>query len=147
DATSASSAAPSPSGFQPGTSYRRERPILSLADLRLTTNMLVDILGQRLHAFGKRRDLLGQLGILLEQHQRILSQLLTVLGIRVGPHLVTLRLAGLGQQDERRRIRGLQAERQVEQDERIGIEADEEREAIANDPEDHQHSLTDQILR
>ena len=41
-------------------------------------------------------------------------------GLRVS--LVAIRLAGLGQQDERRRVGGLEAERKIQQDEGIGIE-------------------------
>ena len=52
-----------------------------------------------------------------------LRQVLSMLRVGVGVRFVAVRLSGLREQDERRRIGGLQAEGEVEQNERIEVEA------------------------
>src|SRR6516164_2328815 len=49
-------------------------------------------------------------------------QLLTVLRVGKAVGLVAVGLAGLSEQDQRRRISGLEREREIEQDERIDVE-------------------------
>ena len=99
------------------------------------------------HGFGD----FGQLGVLAHQFQELSGDrgggglplfagqregfAMLCVGIRMG--LVAVRLAGLGQQDERRGVGGLQAERQIEQDERIDIEMEDARRVECDPHPDH----------
>src|SRR5581483_100613 len=67
--------------------------------------------------------------------------------ISVGPGLVSFRLSGLGEQDQRSRVGRLKAESEIEQDEGIRIEVSKKEHAVCDDPRDHHHGLTDEILR
>ena len=85
-----------------------------------------DLLGQRFDPLGQRRVLVEQPVQQLDSFARQLLPIealrrdgLPVLGVGLGMRLVAIRLPGLGEQDQRGGIGGLEAERQVEQDERI----------------------------
>jgi hypothetical protein len=73
------------------------------------------------------------------------SQFFTMAGVGFGVGLVTIGLPGLGQQDQRRRIGCLQAEGEVEQNERIQIEAGKAH-AVGEDPERDDECLGDQEM-
>src|SRR5207237_6772531 len=75
------------------------------------------------------------------------SQLLTVLGVRLRVDLVAVGLAGLREQDQRRRICRLGREREVEEDERVLVEVNEDRVAVEDDPEDDDERLGRDVLR
>src|SRR5205823_1690925 len=66
-------------------------------------------------------NLLGYVGVLPEQRKRALGELLAVAGVSIRPGFVPFRLACLRQQDQRSRVSGLEAEGEVQQDERVGI--------------------------
>jgi hypothetical protein len=59
--------------------------------------------------------------------------------------LVTVGLAVLGEQDQRRGVGGLGGEAQVEQDERIGIPVTNDPDDIEGDPDEHRQRLADQV--
>lgn len=61
--------------------------------------------------------MLGQVGVLLKQHQSVLREILAVPRVGVGPHLVAFGLPRLREEDQWRRIGGLEAEREVQQNE------------------------------
>jgi len=71
------------------------------------------------------------------------GQRLAMLGVRLGEGLVAVRLPRLGEQDQRRRVGGLGAERQVEQDEGVGIEMGQPPD-VERDPAADEHGLDDQ---
>jgi len=94
------------------------------------------------HLGGKHFNLLGQipyglgeLGILAEeigQHGSFFCgeqlaflagfcEIFAVLGIRLGMRLVAVRLPGLCEQDKRRSVGGLEAEREIKQNKRVNI--------------------------
>ena len=72
------------------------------------------------------------------------SAIVRLLGGVLEGQPVALGRAVAGQQDQRRRIRGLGREGQVQQDERIGVERLAEQVDVAGEPERHQHRLQDQ---
>jgi hypothetical protein len=108
----------------------------------------------------QRVDLLGELCVLVDQLldqgdsllrlllplHAVLRDVLAMLGVRVGVCLVAIGLPRLGKQDQRRGVGGLQAEGQVEQDERVEIEADET-DGVGEDPGANDQRLADQKLR
>ena len=76
-----------------------------------------------------------------------LGQLLAVLSVRLGEHLVALGLPGLREQDQRRGVGGLGREREVEEDERVRVEVDEDRVGVERDPGDDDEGLGEDVLR
>src|SRR6185369_11617251 len=75
-----------------------------------------------------------------------LRQRLAMLGVRIRMGLVAIGLSGLGEQDERCGVRGLQAEREVQQDEGEDVES-RETGAVQRDPDGDQDRLPDQECR
>jgi len=69
-----------------------------------------------------------------------------VLGV-LGSHLVALGLTRLRQQDQRRGVCGLGGEREIEQDERIGVPVLDDRDRVEHDPEHDHDRLADDVLR
>ena len=61
--------------------------------------------------------------------------------VLLGLHAVAVGLPVLGQQDQRRGVGGLGGERQVEQDERVGVPAQLDRDHVQRDPDDHDDRL------
>jgi hypothetical protein len=61
--------------------------------------------------------------------------------------LVAVGLTRLGEQDQRRRVRGLGREREVQQDERARIPVGDDRDRVERDPEDDDDGLADDVLR
>ncbi len=106
----------------------------------------VDVLGQLLNAPGEPRHLLGQVGVLPEQVDVRPRQLFTVPRISLGVGLVAVGLTGLSEQDQRRRVRGLEAEREVEQDERIGV-VRRDAHRVDDDPDGDNDRLGDEECR
>jgi hypothetical protein len=99
-----------------------------------------------MHLHREAVDLRQQLAILLQQRELGLTQLLAVAGIRLRERLVALRLTGLRQQDQRRRVGRLHREQQIQQDVRVRVEVDEQFVAVEEDPGDHQQRLADEVL-
>src|SRR5690349_24648490 len=62
-------------------------------------------------------------------------------------HLVPLGLTRLREEDQRRGVRGLRREREVEEDERVLVEVDEDLEPVEGDPRDDDDRLRDDVLR
>src|SRR5260221_6809485 len=90
----------------------------------------------------ERVDVLEDLAVALEE-----LEILLVLDIGLGGRVlegqaIAQRLAIAGQEDQRRRVRGLRREAQVEQDERGRIEVEQE-EDVTGDPDHHDHGLDD----
>jgi hypothetical protein len=98
------------------------------------------------------RVLLGELLVLVEHPRLALLEALHALGL----HLTVLRqllvvnvvavgLPGLGQQDQRRGVGGLQREQQVERDERVPVPGDRvrQRQRVQGDPEGDDERLPD----
>jgi hypothetical protein len=75
-----------------------------------------------------------------------LRQPFAVLRVRLGEDLLPVRLPRLGEQDERRRVRGLQAEGEVEQDEGVDVEVRHPG-GVAHHPDRHHDRLADQERR
>ena len=102
----------------------------------------------------------GQLGVLLEEFQKLCGlrrderlvlrarggEGLPVPRVGVGVRLVAVRLSGLRQQDERRGISCLQAEREIQQDEGIEVELGDA-DDIQGDPDRDDDGLYDQERR
>src|SRR5260221_10337061 len=63
-----------------------------------------------------------------------------MLGVGDGVHLIPVSLSCLRKKNERRRIGGLQAESQIEQDEGIKVEVDEA-DDVDDDPDGHEDGL------
>ncbi len=112
-----------------------------------------DFLAQVLGQFGQLRVLLHQLQELgrLLRGQREPLRILHVerlamerIGLRMG--LVAVRLPRLRQQDQRRGVRGLQAEREIEQDERIEVEFPDA-DQVQADPDRDDDRLRDEEKR
>src|SRR2546422_4952029 len=72
-----------------------------------------------------------------------LAERLPVLRVRVGVRLVAIRLPGLGEQDQRGGVGRLQAEGEVQENERIDVEVGET-DGVEHDPDRHHHRLPDQ---
>ncbi len=120
----------------------------------------MDGLGQRGILSQQDADLFGQ-AIIQAQHfdQKIglflhlqlarladLVQIFAVQGVGVAMRLVAVGLPGLRQQDQRRRIGGLQRKGEIEQDEGIEVETHPARE-IGDHPQQDQDRLGDQKHR
>src|ERR1700686_2207564 len=93
--------------IKPPTSNRCERsPLPSSGGGWRRAGSCVDLLGQRAHSLGEGVDLLGHVGVLLEQVGLILVELLSMLRRRLFVGLVCPRLRLLGDDHERARIEG-----------------------------------------
>ena len=113
---------------------------------------------------GQPGDLLGQPGVLRQQREVLLGegafapQYLGLTGFEVAlaldvgvvvlldggiAELVAVGLAGLGEEDQRRRVGRLGREREVQQDERIRIPSEADRGGVDRDPQDDQDGLSD----
>lgn len=115
---------------------------------------------QGLEPLGQDFDRFGQLRVLLEhidQECRLLGRkglaliagaryVFAVLGIRFRMCFVAIRLSGLGEQDQRRGIGGLQAEGEVQENKRVNVELGPAHE-INDDPERHDDGLADEKYR
>jgi hypothetical protein len=108
---------------------------------------LLDALAQLLGDLSELRVLLQKLDDLGRLFRRQLLSLgarlrerLAVRGVGVGVRLVAIGLPGLGEQDQRCCIRRLQAEGEVEKNERLEVELGET-DDIECDPDDHQDRL------
>ena len=122
--------------------------------------MLVDLLCERLDTFAHRFHRNGELGVLVHQLDEpgalfgselcpFLAgprQVFPMLGIGVGVGFVAIRLTRLGQQDQGCGVGGLQAEREIEQDEWIDVEMDQAR-SVQGDPCSDEEGLPDQKSR
>ena len=120
----------------------------------------MDLAGQLLDARAQLLRERGQLRVLLEQLEqlrRVIERDAEALLARRGDRLAVLRvgfrmrlvavgLSRLGEQDERCRVGGLRAEREVQQDERIGVEGRPGR-RVDVDPDDDDQRLPDQEAR
>ena len=113
-----------------------------------------ELLQRGVQLLGQRDDLLGQLGVDLQQRSQAGGLVLDVgalligqLGEAPGVVLVAVGLARLGEQDQWRRVRGLRRERQVQQDERVRVPAQAERDGVDDDPGRDEHGLPDDELR
>ena len=120
----------------------------------------MDFLGERLDAFAQRLGDFGQLGVLADQFEEMgrlfrrqflplfagLREVFAVLRIGIGMGLVAIRLARLGEQNQRCRVGCLQAERQIQKYERIDIEMNHAR-RVQRDPCGDDHRLADKERR
>jgi hypothetical protein len=64
-----------------------------------------------------------------------------------GPLLVAVGLARRREQDQRRRVGGLQREGQVEEDERVRVPLQAEPDRVQDDPDNDDDRLADDVLR
>src|SRR5260221_892473 len=117
----------------------------------------VDFRRQHRHMLGQRLDRFGNFGVLphhLKQQRLLLGRLshslltgtmeiLAMLGVGDGVHLVPVGLSRLRQKNERCRIGSLQAESEIEQDEGIKVEVDKA-DDIEDDPDGNEDGLADQ---
>ena len=87
--------------------------------------------------------MLGLHGGLGEALRIGLGEVFTMAGIGVGMGFVTVGLAGLGEEDQRSGIGGLEAESEVQKDEGIDIEVCET-EDVQGDPHQHDDGLPDE---
>ena len=125
----------------------RLRPADACVDLG---GQVSDTLGERLDGFGQCRVLPDQVD---QQRRLAFGQLLALLAggmeifampcIRQGMRLVAVRLPRLRQQDQGRRIGGLQAEGEVEQNKGVKVEGDEAQD-VRQDPDGNDKRLPDQ---
>src|SRR6266852_6029592 len=111
---------------------------------------LLDPLAQLLREARELRVLAEQLEdlrrLLLRQFLSLEARLrerLAVLRVGIDECLVSIGLPRLGEQDERRRVGGLQAEGEVQEDEGIDVEAREPR-GVGGDPDRHHDRLPDE---
>ena len=125
-------------GHDPAVDFAREHVDAS--------RQLLNVLGQlgvgREQLVQSRRLLCGNLQALLVRARQVLA----MLSVGVGVHLVAVGLAGLGKQDERSGICGLKAEREIEQDERVDVEMHVPH-RVDSDPRDDDNGLPDQEAR
>ena len=112
--------------------------------------------GQRLNALGQVLDQFGQLGVLFEQLKDLCRLLcrkclallagrgesFPMLRIGVGVRFVAIGLSGLREQNEGRRVRGLETERQIKQDEGIDVKLREPHD-VETDPDGDDERLGD----
>src|SRR5437764_1034055 len=110
-------------------------------------NLRVNRLCEAVYLIAELRDPLRQLGVLAKQLGLRIRQLLAVPRRRLLVGLVTVGLPRLCEQDQRRRVRGLGREREVEQDERIRIPVCYESHGVDRDPDDDDDRLPDDVLR
>src|ERR1043166_5534811 len=89
---------------------------------------------------------LGQAHVLDEELRLARADGFAVLGVGVGERLVACCLPRLCEQDERRRVGGLEREREVEQDKRVWVEVNQQLEAVEYDPERDENRLADEVL-
>jgi len=89
-------------------------------------------------------------GLRLDRGDPLLREAHLFFMVLLGPLLdvlVPVGLAGLREQDQRRRVRGLEREREVEENEWVGIPAAGEGERIEDDPDDDDDRLADDVPR
>jgi hypothetical protein len=116
--------------------------------------VIVQLTGQAGDVFGEVFGHFGEAGVLLQQFKQLrgvlrglglalgigLCQRFTVLRIGIGLRLVAGGLTGLCQQNQRRGVGRLQAESEVQQDERVNVEGGHAKHVQA-DPQQHNQSL------
>src|SRR5579883_557053 len=99
------------------------------------------------HGHSQAVYLLGQPRVLDQQLRLAFRNRLAMFSIGLAERLVARRLPRLREQNQRRCIGGLQAERQIQQDEWIRVEVDKQLETVEHDPERDNDRLTNQVLR
>ena len=114
----------------------------------------MNLIRQRVDVLGKPLGLLGQRRIRVEQLLELpplldapARKLLAVERVCYGARLVPIGLPGLGEQDQRRRVRRLCREGKVEQDERLGVPAQPGSDRVQRDPDNDDERLADKELR
>ena len=137
------------------TDNRPER--IAARVLEIVHELAMEFRRQCLDPFGEFLGQFREFRVLLHQHHELcgqrggcrlafgalVGQRLAMKRIGLIVHLVTIRLTRLRQQDQRRRVGRLQAERQVEEDERIKVKLPEPGH-IAHDPDRHHQCLPDE---
>ena len=117
----------------------------------------MEFFGEGLDAFAHIPGEFGEFGVLAHQFHELgsggggggltlfagMGEGLAMLGVGIGVGFVAVSLAGLREQDERRGVSGLQAERQIEQNERIDVEM-ENAGGVEEDPDADDHGLRHQ---
>ena len=92
-------------------------------------------------------QLLGQLFDLVFPSQALLESLLPVLLELLCLNSITFRLPRLREQDQRRCVRRLGGERQIQQDERIRVPMADKRYRVQENPDNDCERLRDDVLR
>src|SRR5438874_1733628 len=123
----------------------RARRVTTLGALVLN-QLSVDLAREHLDLCCKARDLFGDVGVLSEQFQLGLGDLLAVPRVGFCVCLLTVSLPGLREEDERRRVGGLGAEQEVQENEgiRVGPQGPH---CVQGDPAEDQDRLHQQIAR
>ncbi len=113
----------------------------------------MDLPCQRRHLFGQVLVGLGELRVRFQQLPQLsesglrVGLLLLVPAIRErGGPLVALRLPRRREQDQRRRVGGLEREREVQEDEGVGIPAEAQPDRIQCDPDGDEQGLPGDVL-
>ena len=123
-------------------------------------HFFVDFAGQRLDSLAELGGQLGQFGILIQHLRELLhvlrrqilalrgrdGQVFPVLGIGLGVRLVPVGLAGLRQENQRRRIGRLETEGEIQEDEGIHVEARHPGD-VDDNPDPHHDRLGDKENR
>ena len=122
--------------------------------------MAVEFRGQGFNALAEGFGEFGELGVPVHEFEQLgglqggcglaffirTGDRLAMGGVRFRIRFITIRLAGLREQDERRGVGGLQTEGEIEKDERVDIETDGAR-GVQNDPGGDDDGLGDEESR